>query len=201
MSAGSRRMPAARAAATERGRNPLRRRAARLPARTGAKSGDDREPRLVLRRLRRNIAVMTVHLLKLAVGAVSLDHMRERARGRADEAAAAGGPRAGAITTRTAPRRAAEILDGGSLYWVIKGSIQARQMVLGIEPFTDACGLGRVRILLHESVCPVRPRPCRPFQGWRYLRPQDAPADLSLSYADAAMPASMRRDLMELCLI
>lgn len=142
---------------------------------------------------------MTVHLLKLAVGVASLDDMRERAAFRAAERG--GDVPAMAITTRMAPKRVDELVDGGSLYWVIKGSVQARQRILGLEPFTDNTGIGRVSILLDPEVFAVRPRPCRPFQGWRYLRADEAPADIVLGAVDEAMPDAMRRDLMELCLI
>ena len=142
---------------------------------------------------------MTVHLLKLAVGAASFEDVR--AWSAAAAVSAGGGRMVKPITTRMAPKRVDELLDAGSLYWVIKGSVQARQRVLGIEPFKDGEGVGRVRILLDPDVVAVRPRPCRPFQGWRYLRVQDAPVDLATAAMDEAMPASMRRDLMELCLI
>ncbi|RAI04014.1 DUF1489 domain-containing protein [Acuticoccus sediminis] len=140
---------------------------------------------------------MTVHLLKLCVGVTSIDELRQSAerRGGADPSGAM------RITTRMAPKRADEVLDEGSLYWVIKGSVQARQRVVGIEPFTDGAGVGRVHILLEPDVVAVRPRPCRAFQGWRYLRADEAPADFSLAAVDEAMPAAMRRDLLELCLI
>lgn len=141
---------------------------------------------------------MTVHLLKLAVGAASFEDVRQWSAAAVPNG---GGRLVKPITTRMAPKRVDELLDGGSLYWVIKGSVQARQRVVGLEPFKDGEGVGRVRILLEPDVVAVRPRPCRPFQGWRYLRAQDAPADLTSAATDDAMPDAMRRDLMELCLI
>lgn len=147
------------------------------------------------------VSAMTVHLLKLAVGAASVAHLEAFVARQAEAAAAAGERPAARITTRMAPKRAEEVLDGGSLYWVVKGVIAARQRVLAIEPFTDGAGTGRVHIVLAPEVTGVRPRPCRPFQGWRYLRAEDAPADLSADAVDEAMPETMRRELMELCLI
>ncbi len=140
---------------------------------------------------------MAVHLLKLCVGVATIDELRASAARRSD----GDSRQAMRITTRTAPKRADEVLAGGSLYWVIKGGVQARQQVVGIEPFTDGSGAGRVHILLAPEVVAVRPRPCRPFQGWRYLRADEAPADFSVSALDEAMPVEMRRDLLELCLI
>jgi len=144
---------------------------------------------------------MTVHLLKLAVGSASVAELEEWVALQAEAARAAGMEPAARITTRMAPKRADEVLDGGSLYWVVKGVVAARQRVLSIEPFKDGEGTGRIRILLAPSVVSVRPRPCRPFQGWRYLRPQDAPADLSSDARADDMPPGMRRELAELCLI
>ncbi|WP_108659752.1 DUF1489 family protein [Acuticoccus kandeliae] len=144
---------------------------------------------------------MTVHLLKLAVGAASLDGLKDWVAREATERAVSGLVPGARITTRMAPKRADEVLDGGSLYWVIKGSLQARQPVLAIDPFTDASGIGRYHILLGPGVVPVRPRPCRPFQGWRYLRPADAPADFAMDAAGDDIPPAMKRDLMELCLL
>ena len=71
--------------------------------------------------------------------------------------------------TRMVPKRDDEILAGGSLYWVIKGEIAAREKIIGIEPFRDKDGIGRCRIVMQPKVIAVSPRPMRPFQGWRYL--------------------------------
>jgi hypothetical protein len=100
------------------------------------------------------------------------------------------------------PKRAAELIDGGSLYWVIKGRISARQRLLGVEPFVDADGIGRCRLWLDPAVVPVRPRPMRAFQGWRYFAPADAPPDLEAAGAGAgALPEELRRELGELGLL
>ncbi len=139
---------------------------------------------------------MTLHLLKLAVGAQSVDDLRVRNEGRSE-----GAMRLSRITTRMAPKRADEIVGVGSLYWVVKGVVAARQVVHAIEPFKDSSGVSRVWIMLRPEVTTVRPRPCRPFQGWRYLRAEDAPEDWDLGAIDAAMPPAMRRELAELCLI
>jgi hypothetical protein len=142
---------------------------------------------------------MTLHVLKLCVGANSIDDLREWVAETAQPWP--GGRRASRTTTRMAPKRVAEILAGGSLYWVIRGAVAARQRVLALEPFDDGGGVQRHHIVLDADVVPVRARPCRAFQGWRYLRPEDAPADIALAAIDDAMPAAMRRDLQELCLL
>ena len=100
------------------------------------------------------------------------------------------------------PKRVEELLDGGSLYWVIKGQVAARQRLLDVRPFTDADGIGRCRLLLEPKVIPVAPRPYRPFQGWRYLVAKDAPRDIDGKGGDlASMPEDMRRELAELGLL
>ena len=71
--------------------------------------------------------------------------------------------------TRMTPKRDAEILAGGSLYWVIRGEIAAREKIIAIEPFRDKDGIGRCRLVMQPKVIAVSPRPMRPFQGWRYL--------------------------------
>ena len=83
-------------------------------------------------------------------------------------------------TTRMVPKRVDELLDGGSLYWVIKGQIAVRQALLAVRPFTDHDGIGRCHLVLDPVMVPLDPRPHRPFQGWRYLRPDDAPPDFGI---------------------
>jgi hypothetical protein len=98
------------------------------------------------------------------------------------------------------PTRAAEIVEGGSLFWVVRGQIAARQRLMEIEPFIDVDGVGRCRLWLDKAVIKVSPRPYRAFQGWRYLKDDDAPADLGKGGA-AAMPEELRRQLGELGLL
>ena len=100
-----------------------------------------------------------------------------------------------------APARRDEVLDGGSLYWVIKGAIQVRQRIVDLRSITDAAGVKRCQIVLEPVLHPTRPQPRRPFQGWRYLKPDDAPADIARQDAAADIPDAMRRELIELCLI
>jgi len=144
---------------------------------------------------------MALHLIKLCVGADSLDDLRGWMAGRMREARRNGAPLRHAHVTRMAPKRAAE-LAGGSLYWVIKGQISARQRLLGLEPFIDRDGIGRCKLWLDEAVVAVAPRPMRPFQGWRYYQAQDAPPDLDESQEGvAAMPETLRRELAALGLL
>ena len=76
--------------------------------------------------------------------------------------------------TRMTPKRGDELLAGGSLYWVIRGEIAAREKIIAIEPFRDKDGIGRCRLVMQPKVIAVSPRPMRAFQGWRYLTPDGA---------------------------
>ena len=99
------------------------------------------------------------------------------------------------------PKRVDEIVGGGSLYWVVRGQVAARQAIQAIRPFTDDDGIGRCDLVLEPEVVAVAPRPCRPFQGWRYLAADSAPPDLAGLAGGAELPETLRYALAELCLI
>jgi len=82
-------------------------------------------------------------------------------------------------TTRMTPKRKAEILDGGSIYWVFKGAIRCRQRIIDLEDFVNEEGTKYCRIVLDPELIETRPYPHRAFQGWRYLDPAKAPKDAS----------------------
>jgi len=104
--------------------------------------------------------------------------------------------------TRMVPKRAEELIDGGSLYWVIRGEIACRQRIRDVRPFRDKDGVGRCGIVLDPKVVLVAPRAFRAFQGWRYLAAKDAPRDLEKAAPGAtAMPEKLRRELRELGLM
>src|ERR1700758_3226805 len=114
---------------------------------------------------------MPLHLLKLAVGIEDVDQLR---RIRAARLAERGGSW---VYTRNHPRRAAEVLAGGSIYWIIRGHIRVRQRVTGFHRERDDNGRRYCQIEVDERLVPTLSRGWRPFQGWRYLLPEDAPAD------------------------
>lgn len=146
---------------------------------------------------------MPLNLVKLCVGAESPEDLARWQTGRLAEAARNGTPGRLAHTTYQSPKRIGDLLDGGSIYWVIKGVIQVRQRLIGFEEGTKADGRRCCHILLDPAHVPVRPTPRRAFQGWRYLEASDAPADIARGSGDglAALPPAMRRDLAELCLL
>ncbi|KFC67461.1 hypothetical protein FG93_03769 [Bosea sp. LC85] len=145
---------------------------------------------------------MALHLLKLCVGAESIRDLEEWVEEQMALMRRLGRPEEQTHTTRMVPKRVEEIVDGGSLYWVIKGQISARQRLTDIRPFTDGEGIGRCHLVMEPVVIPVEPRPFRPFQGWRYLQPKDAPRDIGQHGGDLAeMPEEMRRELAGLGLL
>jgi hypothetical protein len=145
---------------------------------------------------------MPLHLLKLAVGCDSIRDLEEWIADTQALMRRLGRPAEQLHTTRMVPKRMDEIIRQGSLYWVIKGQLSCRQPVIDIRPFTDGEGIGRCHIVLEPVVTPVEPRPCRPFQGWRYLQDKDRPRDLRATGAGAeAMPEEMRRELAALGLL
>ena len=136
---------------------------------------------------------MALHLLRLAVGITDLDHLQRVQILRVGEVA-----KNLRSTTRRLPTRIAELTDGGSLYWVIKGVILVRQSLLAIEAGTDdedgsPCA---VMTLKREWVRTV-PTHHRPFQGWRYLKPETAPADLD-GAKPGDLPAALQAELRAL---
>jgi hypothetical protein len=145
---------------------------------------------------------MTLNIVKLCVGADSVEDLStwQDMRGHTVKR---GGNRVAFHRTFQKPTREAELLDGGSLYWVIKGTILVRQLIVGFDEGTKDDGSPCCRILLDTKLTPVRPVPRRPFQGWRYLKADDVPPDLKAGSKDqiAAMPAPMRKKLADLGLI
>jgi hypothetical protein len=144
---------------------------------------------------------MPLHLLKLCVGADSIADLASWIAERRAAATAAGRVYEQTHTTRMVPTRTGDLLDGGSLYWVIKGQLSARQALLAIRPFVDGDGIRRCHLVLDPEVVPVVPRPSRAFQGWRYLAAKDAPADLAAGGAGADLPEHLRRELRQLGLL
>jgi hypothetical protein len=145
---------------------------------------------------------MPLHLIKLCVGCDSVEDLQRWIRQRLKERKARGQKAEHIHITRMTPKRADEILDGGSLYWVIKGEVMCRERILDIRPYVDKAGISRCQIVMDGKVKPVRPRPWRAFQGWRYLPEKDAPPDLDRVGAGmSAMPESLRKELRELGLL
>lgn len=139
-----------------------------------------------------------LHLTKLAVGVRDIEHLRELQAERA-------------VTnpplrhrTRNFPRRRDEILQGGSMYWVVSGTLLVRQRILDIIEDHWDDGAACTGLILDPGLVPLVGRPTKPFQGWRYLAAADAPDDmpaLGPVAGEAALPPALRRELRALCLL
>lgn len=139
-----------------------------------------------------------LHLTKLAVGVRDIDHLRDLQAVRQETAPPL------RHRTRNFPRRRDEILEGGSIYWVVSGSLLARQRILDIIEDHWDDGSACAGLILDPTLVPLQGRPTKPFQGWRYLAPEAAPPDRAglgpiLGIDD--LPPAMRRELASLCLL
>jgi hypothetical protein len=145
---------------------------------------------------------MMLHLIKLCVGCDSVDDLKGWIGQRLKEQKRRGAKPEHIHTTRMVPKRADELVDGGSLYWVIRGSIMCRERIRAVRPFVDRSGVGRCRLVLDGKVVLVEPRAFRAFQGWRYLDAKEAPRDLDRAAPGARnMPETLRRELRQLGLL
>ncbi len=146
---------------------------------------------------------MPIHLVKLSVGSQTVEDLAAWQKTRlAQQKGTASKPRL-VHTTHQTPKRQDELLDGGSIYWVIKGLIQVRQKLIGFDEGQKGDGRKCCLLVLDPKLVPVRSMPRRAFQGWRYLKDDDVPADITGDAKDdtAQMPLKMRRDLAELGLL
>lgn len=141
---------------------------------------------------------MTVHIIKLSVGSKSIETLAAYQQGLAQMRASEGMPAFADHITRMSPRRKDEVLKNGSIYWVIKGIIQCRNTIIDLAETYTSDGRKACRIILAPELIPVVPTPKRAFQGWRYLKPENAPADLA-GHGDAeSLPPHIRTKLVEL---
>lgn len=143
---------------------------------------------------------MTLHLIKLCVGADSIQDLTDWVETQAGQRRRLGLDAAHVHRTRQSPKRREEILDGGSLYWVIKGSIAVREPIVDLRAVIDEAGVPHCDIVLSGAFTRVEPRRCRPFQGWRYLDAKDAPNDLRSAGA-RELPQEFVKELAALGLL
>ena len=139
-----------------------------------------------------------LHLTKLAVGVRDIEHLRVLQMERAERNPPL------RHRTRSFPRRHHEVIDGGSMYWVINGNMLVRQRIVDIIEDRRDDGSACTGLVLHPKLVPLSGRPTKPFQGWRYMRPDEAPRDLILGKRARgvdALPQSLRRELQVLCLL
>ncbi|MBK17384.1 MAG: lysophospholipase [Rhodospirillaceae bacterium] len=146
---------------------------------------------------------MTIHLVKIAVGIGSVDHLREVQIERLRQAKESGGPGELRHLTRNAPRRAAEVLNGGSIYWIIKGYIRVRQRITDFGEAVGRNGKPRCALILDPKLVQTQLLPHKPIQGWRYMEPEAAPADLTNQERkiESSLPTEMADELRSLGLL
>jgi hypothetical protein len=136
-----------------------------------------------------------IHLIKLSVGSDNVDEIEDWQRNRSKQRIK------GQYfhLTRMWPKREADLLNGGSIYWVVKGFVQARQRVLALEEVIGDDGIRRCAIVLDPELVRTTTAPKRPFQGWRYLKPEDAPVDLGTARAnDDVLPPELAGALADI---
>ncbi len=148
---------------------------------------------------------MTFHLLKMAVGIDSVAHLARVQKARRDARRAKGEKPLNWHFTRNFPRRAARVLDGGSMYWIIRGEIVARQTIIALEEHRRDGGRKRCAIGLATKIIRTQPVAHRALQGWRYLGSGDVPPDLAaappLPKGAERLPDNLARELRELGLL
>ena len=130
---------------------------------------------------------MALHMIKLCVGVEHVEELEAYWRGETRRA----------VHTRMSPKRADELTEGGSLYWVIKGVIQCRQTIAAVETLGEGKA-SRCEIVVNLPLIRTHAAPRRPFQGWRYLKPEEAPPDLDDPGSAASAPPELARTLREL---
>jgi hypothetical protein len=141
-----------------------------------------------------------LHLIKLCVGIESLEELAAWQKKRLKEKKAKGQKPELVHITRQTPKRAAELLDGGSLYWVIKGQIAARQRLIELRAVTRN-GVPHCGLVYDKKLVPVLRRRRAAFQGWRYLDPKDAPADVGEVKGAKGLPEKLQQELAALGLL
>ena len=142
---------------------------------------------------------MALHVIKLCVGADSVADLKAWQDQCVAHPRRNDRPREPYHVTRMTPSRRAEVLDGGSLYWVIKRVIQVRQRIVDLVEVRGDDGTKRCAIVLDPELVLTNPAPRKAFQGWRYLAQEDAPADLAQAGAGGAeLPEALRRKLVEI---
>ena len=143
---------------------------------------------------------MTVHLIKLCVGCDSIADLAEWIDWKLGEMRKTRQKPEQFHVTRMVPKRQDELLDGGSLYWVIKGQIAARQKLLEFRDVKKN-GVPHCGLVYDKVLVPVVARPRRAFQGWRYLPADEAPPDLARTRGAKDLPEALQRELAALGLL
>jgi len=141
---------------------------------------------------------MTIHLQKLSVGSESIETLAAWQAMVVERRLKRGQSGVHEHVTRMFPKQKQALLDGGSIYWVIKGMIQCRNNIVALEEVRRKDGVKACSIQMDPELIPVVPTPKRPFQGWRYLQIDAAPADLTDVSGGADLPPELRTKLVDI---
>ncbi|MGJ8563203.1 MAG: DUF1489 family protein [Alphaproteobacteria bacterium] len=141
---------------------------------------------------------MTVHLIKLSVGTESIETLQAWQNSVVARRVRAGERPYHEHVTRMFPKQKEALLEGGSIYWVIKGVLQCRNKIVDLEEVRTSDGRKACAIIMEPELIATVPAPRRPFQGWRYLKAEDAPADLSTGSGGNDLPPELRTRLSNL---
>ncbi len=141
---------------------------------------------------------MVLHLQKLSVGSESIETLQDWQNTVVNRRQKKSQSAHHIHVTRMFPKKKEALLDGGSIYWVIKGLIQCRNRIVDLEETQTRDGRRACAIIMDPKLIPVIPTPKRPFQGWRYLKPEDVPNDLEDITGGEALPHELRNRLVNL---
>jgi hypothetical protein len=141
---------------------------------------------------------VSLNIIKLCVGAATIEDLADWQDHQGVRRAALGIDPRPVCDTRMTPKRASEVVAGGSLYWVIKGVILVRQVIEDIETFEDGAGRSRCEFILNPTLIKTAPVRRKAFQGWRYFQSKDAPADLTVTTGGDSLPETLRAELIDI---
>lgn len=143
---------------------------------------------------------MPLHILKVAAGIGSLEHLRDVVQRYAYQ-----DPELGPImhmSSRNRPKRADEIVEGGSMFWIIKRTVVARAPIIAIREEERFDGKTGCQFCIRPEIFATVPQPKRGFQGWRYYKDEDTPDDLITGDSDAGKGSpELAQELQELGLL
>lgn len=141
---------------------------------------------------------MAINIVKLCVGAASIEDLSNWQQRQEYMRRGVGLDPRPVCDTRMTPKRAPEVMAGGSLYWVIKGVILVRQTIEDVVTFDDEAGRSRCEFVLNPELVRTAPQRRKAFQGWRYFEAKDAPPDLTIATGGDALPEELRAELIDL---
>lgn len=144
---------------------------------------------------------MVVHLLQMCAEIEDVEHLKREQSAKIQQSLSQGLGNKLSHLTRHMPRREAEVLGGGSIYWIIRGSIRARQRIIGLEAVIGRGGTPRCNLVLDPELIRTEPQSRRPHQGWQYLKPEHAPKDADPRSQDQELPEETVIDVTEIGLI